>query len=102
MTVYLDYSFARKQGGYGWDNASLEDDEVEAVLDNIDKEMDDKKRAELSHQFELLLAKKYSPLVPMLSYNIHYSWYAYMKGIDEEISKSGQGGWQINRWIDKA
>ncbi len=102
MSVFLDYQYMQTNSGTFWDNTSLEDPEVDALVDKIKAEIDDAKRADLSHQAETMLAQKYSPLIPMLSTNTHFSWYAYMHGIDPEISPSGQANWQIGRWMDKA
>jgi hypothetical protein len=59
------------------------------------------KRKELSNELELMLAKKYANFVPVLTGNVHVADYAYMKGIDFEVSRAGSGGWQVTRWIDK-
>jgi peptide/nickel transport system substrate-binding protein len=102
MTVFLDYQYMKTNSGTFWDNTSLEDPEVDALVDKIVAEIDDTKRKDLSNQVELLLAKKYSPLYPMLSTNIHASYYAYMKGVDLEQDPGGLGGWQLDRWKDTA
>ncbi len=102
MSVFLDYQYMKTDSGTFWNNTALEDAEVDALIEKIQQEIDDKKRAELSNQAEMLLAQKYSPLVPMLSTNVHYTWYNHMKGIDLDEARTGQGGWQLDRWIDRA
>ncbi|HXH22566.1 MAG TPA: ABC transporter substrate-binding protein [Dehalococcoidia bacterium] len=102
MTVFLDYQYMRTNSGTFWDNTSLEDPEVDALVDKIEATIDDQARAKLSNEVEIMLAKKYSPLIPMLSTNLHGSYFAYMKGINFEGSRSGQGSWQIDRWKDQA
>lgn len=102
MTVYLDYQYMKTDSGTFWNNTSLEDPEVDALAEKIEATIDDQARAKLSNEIETLLARKYSPLVPMLSTNTHWSYYAYMKGINFEGSRSGQGSWQIDRWKDSA
>ncbi len=98
MTVFLDYQYMKTSSGTFWDNTSLEDAEVDDLVTKIEAEIDDQKRSKLSNDVELMLAKKYSPLIPMLSTNIHASYYSYMKGVDLEADPGGLGGWQINRW----
>jgi peptide/nickel transport system substrate-binding protein len=102
MTVFLDYQFATSDSGSFWNNAGLGDAEIDALVARISETVDVEKRKELSHQFEMKLAEKYANLVPMLTGNIHVGHYAYMKGIDHEVSRSGFGGWQIGRWMDRA
>lgn len=98
MTVFLDYQYMQTNSGTFWDNTSLEDAEVDALSAKIQATIDDQERAKLSNQIEIMLAQKYSPLYPMLSTNIHASYYAYMKGVDLEADPGGVGGWQIDRW----
>jgi len=103
MSVFLDYQYMKTESGTFWNNTSLEDPEVDALVEKIEATIDDQERAKLSNQVELMLAKKYSPLVPMLSTNLHSSYYAYMKGLDFQQSQSGLlGGWQIGIWKDQA
>lgn len=100
MSVYLDYQYMKTESGTFWNMTSLQDPEVDALVTKIEAEIDDEKRAKLSNDAELMLARKYSPLIPMLSTNTHWSYYSYMKGINFEGSRSGQGSWQIDRWKD--
>jgi len=102
MSVFLDYQYMKTESGTFWNCTSLEDPEVDALVEKIEAEIDDQKRAKLSNDVELMLARKYSNLVPMLSTNIHASYYSYMKGVDLEIDPGGLGGWQLNRWKDSA
>jgi peptide/nickel transport system substrate-binding protein len=102
MTVFLDYQWMKTDAGHFWNNTSLEDPEVDALVAKVEETIDDQARAKLSNDLEIMLAKKFSPLVPMLSTNIHTSYYTYMKGINFEGSRSGQGSWQIDRWKDQA
>jgi peptide/nickel transport system substrate-binding protein len=103
MSVFLDYQYMKTESGTFWNNTSLEDPEVDALVEKIEATIDDQERAKLSNQVELMLAKKYSPLVPMLSTNLHSSYYAYMKGLDFQQAQSGLlGGWQIGIWKDQA
>jgi ABC-type transport system substrate-binding protein len=98
MTVFLDYQYMQTSSGTFWDNTSLEDAQVDALSAKIQATIDDQERAKLSNQIEIMLAQKYSPLYPMLSTNIHASYYAFMKGVDLEADPGGVGGFQINRW----
>ncbi len=102
MTVFLDYQYMQTSSGTFWDNTSLEDKEVDDLSAKIQATIDDSARAKLSNQIEIMLAQKYSPLYPMLSTNIHASYYATSKGVDLEADPGGLGGWQINRWKDSA
>jgi peptide/nickel transport system substrate-binding protein len=103
MTVFLDYQYMKTDSGTFWNNTSLEDSEIDALAEKIEATIDDKERAKLSNQIETMLAQKYSPLVPMLSGNLHQSYYAHMKGLDFDQSLSGLlGGWQIGIWKDQA
>ena len=102
MTVFLDYQYMKTESGTFWNNTSLEDPEVNALAEKIEATIDDQARAKLSNEIELMLAKKYSPLVPMLSTNLHGSYYAYLKGFDWEQTPGGLGGWQVGMWKDQA
>jgi len=102
MTVFLDYQYMKTESGTFWNNTSLEDPEVNALAEKIEATIDDQARAKLSNEVELMLAKKYSPLVPMLSTNLHGSYYAYLKGFDWEQTPGGLGGWQVGMWKDQA
>jgi ABC-type transport system substrate-binding protein len=100
MSVFLDYQYMKTESGTFWNSTSLQDPEVDALVTKIEAEIYDEKRAKLSNEVEIMLAKKYSNFVPMLSTNQHTSTFAYMKGINLEGSRSGQGSWQIDRWKD--
>lgn len=99
MSVLLDYQYAQTHSGTFWDNTSLEDPEVDALVTQIMQTVDNKQRQQLSHQFEMMLAQKYSNLMPLLSANAHHGWYSYMKGIDWTYNWQD---YQPARWIDKA
>src|SRR5690606_12124427 len=63
MSVFLSYAFAKTDSGSFWNNASLEDPEIDAKVDEIYATMDAEARRELSHEFEIMLAQKYSNFV---------------------------------------
>jgi peptide/nickel transport system substrate-binding protein len=102
MGVFQDYRAARTVPGYFWENTSLEDAEIDALVADIYGTVDAAKRKELSHKFELRLAEKYSNFMPILVPNSHTGMYAYIKGRDMEMSTTGLGGWQPNLWFDRA
>jgi len=98
MSVLLDYQYAQTSSGTFWDSTSLQDPEVDAIVERIEETVDDQQREQLSHEFETMLARKYSNLIPVMSGNWHYAWYAYVKGIDLAY----QPVWyQKGRWLDK-
>lgn len=97
-SILLDYQGMQTHSGSFWDCASLEDPQVDALIAQITQTVDNTQRRDLSHQFEIMLAQKYSNLMPMLSNNIHAGWYSYMKGVNFDIAWQG---YQIDRWIDK-
>jgi peptide/nickel transport system substrate-binding protein len=99
MSVLLDYQFAQTKSGSFWDSASLQDAEVDAQVEKIRETVDAKERAKLSHEFETMLARKYSNLIPILSTNQHFAWYTYVKGVDADYLPVN--GYQAGRWIDK-
>ena len=101
MSVLLDYIYAQTHSGTFWDSSSLEDPDIDAIVTKIRETVDDAQRKQLSQQFEIMLAQKYSNLMPMLTTNVHIGWYSYMKGINFDIPSRWQL-YQPDRWIDKA
>jgi len=101
MTTPLDYAYMRTVAGGFWENTSLEDREVDAIVDQIHGAVDAVKRKELSQRFELMLAQKYANYMPLLASNSHTGIYSYIKGRDMEMSNTGLAGWQPNIWFDK-
>jgi ABC-type transport system substrate-binding protein len=100
MTVFLNYDHFTSAPGSFWQNAGLEDSEIDALIDQITTEMDLEQRRDLSHRFEMMMAEKYSNFVPMLGTNIHAAYYSHVKGVDFDKSRSGLGGWQLDTWFD--
>src|SRR5215216_7266039 len=98
MSVLLSYQYAKTNSGTFWDSTSLQDLEVDALVDKIYDTLDAKQRDNLSHDFEMLLAKKYTNLVPVLSAIDHYGWYSYLKGYNDQYLPYR---YQITRWLDK-
>ncbi|MGH2583785.1 MAG: ABC transporter substrate-binding protein, partial [Dehalococcoidia bacterium] len=98
MSVLLSYQYARTESGTFWNSTSLEDPEVDAMVNKIYETPDAMARDKLSHEFEMMLARKYSNLVPLLSTVSHYAWYSYLKGYNEEYLP---GNYQIGHWLDK-
>ena len=98
MSVLLSYQYARTNSGTFWDSTSLQDPEVDAIVEKIYETMDARQRDQLSHEFERMLARKYSNLVPILSTMDHYGWYSYLKGYNDQYLPSG---YQIGRWLDR-
>jgi hypothetical protein len=49
-------------------------------------------------QFERMLARKYSNLLPILSTVDHYGWYSYLRGTSDDYLPTG---YQITRWLNK-
>jgi peptide/nickel transport system substrate-binding protein len=98
MSVLLDYIYAQTSSGTFWDSTSLQDPEVDAIVERIKETVDAEQREKLSHDFELMLARKHSNLIPIQSGNWHYGWYSYVKGYDFGY----QPAWyQRDRWLDK-
>jgi ABC-type transport system substrate-binding protein len=102
MTVFLDYIYMAKESGTFWNNSSLEDPEVDAAVEKIRSTIDAEARKKLSNDVEMTLAKKYTPLIPVLSARGHSAWYDYVKGIDLEWSRTGVVGYNLDMWLDKA
>ncbi len=103
MSVFLDYIYMQTNSGTFWDNTSLEDKEVDALADKIKETINAEERKKLSNDIEIMLAKKYSNFVPVLSAKGHTAWYSYVKGVNLESSRVGsRQGNQIGLWLDKA
>ncbi len=100
MTVFLSYTSFLSDSGTFWNNAGLEDAEVDDQIGEVYLAIDPEERAELSHGLELLMAEKYANFVPVLTGNSHGAWYAHVNDIDFEDSRSGVSGWQVNMWLD--
>jgi hypothetical protein len=64
--------------------------------------VDTKEQDKLAVEFQMMLARKYSNLIPMLSTNVHYGWYAYLKGFNPDFGRGSFLGWQDDRWLDKS
>jgi len=99
MTLPLDYIYAKSKSGTFWDSTSLQDPEVDAIIEKIEQTVDVKARDKLSEDFQIMLAKKYSNFIPLVAGNAHYGWYAYLKGWNEEFDYFLN--WQDDVWIDK-
>ena len=102
MSVFLDYQYAKTKSGTFWDSTSLQDAEVDALVEKIEQTVDPKARDKLSEDFQIMLARKYSNLMPLLSTNVHYGWYAYLKGFSPDFGRGTFLGWQDDRWLDKS
>ena len=89
MTVFLAYHHHSSRTGSFWTNASLLDPEVDDLIDKITSTVDSEEREALSHQWENMLADKYSNFVPVLGINSHRSYYAFVQGTDFDKSRSG-------------
>lgn len=100
MSVFLDYQYAKTDSGTFWNNASLEDPDVDALVTEIEGTIDAGKRAELSQRFERMLAEKAANFIPILSAQQYHGYYEYVKGVDHELSQSGKLGQQIGYWLD--
>ncbi len=107
MSVFLDYDYFTTAPASFWQNAGLEDAEIDAIIAQIEQTVDIEARAELSHRFERMMAEKYTNFVPLLGVNAHAARYAYVKGIDFELGRSGFVGHtspssgQLGRWLDE-
>ncbi|RIL03395.1 hypothetical protein DCC78_05040 [bacterium] len=95
-----DYELAQSKTGNFFKNGTLEDPEIDALLASIITTVDNEQRKVQSQRFELLMAQRYSPLVPLLRTIGHVGWSSRVKGLDFEASKAGVGGWQPNMWLD--
>ncbi len=100
MSVFLDYRYQVTDSGSFWNNASLEDPEVDALVEKIEGTIDATERAELSNQFERMLAEKAANFVPVLSGTLYHGYRSYVKGVDHELSHSGKTGQQLDLWLD--
>ena len=101
MSVYLDYQYAKTDSGTFWNSTSLQDSEVDALVEKIEQTVDTKEQDKLARDFQIMLARKYSNLIPMLSSNVHYGWYSYLKGFNPDFGRGTFLGWQDDRWLDK-
>lgn len=98
MSVLLSYQYAQTKSGTFWDSTSLQDPEVDAIITKIYETVDTKQRDQLSQEFEMMLARKYSNLLPILSAIDHYGWYTTLKGYNDDYLPSRR---QDRRWLDK-
>jgi ABC-type transport system substrate-binding protein len=99
MSVLLDYQYAQTDAGTFWNSTSLQDPEVDAIVAKIFETIDAKQRDKLSEEFQIMLARKYSNFIPVLSTMEHYGWYAQLKGVDPDYHP--YRGHQTKRWLDK-
>ena len=98
MSVMLDYQYAQTDSGTFWNSTSLQDPEVDALVARIQETVDEKQRERLSHEFETMLARKYSNFIPIMSGNWHYAWYSHVKGMNPAF----QPAWyQSGIWLDR-
>ncbi len=102
MSVFLDYQYMKSKSGTFWDSTSLQDPEVDALVEKIEQTIDVKVRDNLWKDIQLMLARKYSNMMPMLSGNVHHLRYAYLKGLSPDHGFGNvSAGWQDERWLDK-
>jgi peptide/nickel transport system substrate-binding protein len=99
LSVLLDYNYAQTNSGTFWDSTSLQDPEVDALVEKIQQTVDVQARDKLSHEFETMLARKYSNFIPLISTIENYGWYAYLKGVNPDFHP--YSGIQAGRWLDK-
>jgi peptide/nickel transport system substrate-binding protein len=99
FSVLLDYNHATSQSGTFWNSASLQDPEVDAIVERIYRTLDTSERDRLSQEFESMLARKYANLLPLISTVEHHAWYREVKGIDPDQHPTW--GYQARRWIDR-
>ena len=99
MSVLLDYRHMTSNSGSFWNSNSLQDPEIDAMVDRIFETVDVAQRNKLSNELEMILARKYSNLIPILSTMLHYAWYAELKGYDKDFHPTD--GLQAKRWIEK-
>ena len=57
MSLLLSYQYARTNSGTFWDSTSLQDPEVDAIIDRVYETVDTEQRDKLSHEFERMLAR---------------------------------------------
>jgi peptide/nickel transport system substrate-binding protein len=100
MSVFLDYHHFTSFPPTFWNNAGLEDEEIDAIVGEIHQAVDPEQRQELSQQFEMMMAEGYSNFFPLLSVNSHQGWSSQVHGLDLEQSRSGAAGWQIDMWLE--
>jgi peptide/nickel transport system substrate-binding protein len=101
MSVFLDYGNLKSKSGFYWDNASLEDPEVDALVEKIVSTIDERARDKLWEEVQLMIARKYWNFMPLIGLNGHAAWYTYVKGLNPEFGSGTYGGWQDDRWLDK-
>jgi ABC-type transport system substrate-binding protein len=99
MTVLLDYQYAKTDSGTFWNMTSLEDPQIDALVDQILQTPDLTQQEQLSHQFQVLLAQKYDVECALLTTNAHEAVYSYVKG--EDPNYTPRSAWQEYRWLDK-
>jgi peptide/nickel transport system substrate-binding protein len=99
MSVMLDYQYAQTESGTFWNSTSLQDPEVDAIVTRITETVNPQERQKLSHEFETMLARKYSNFVPILTTMLHYGWYSQLKGVDADYNP--YNGPQLKRWLDR-
>lgn len=100
MSVFLDYQYMKTKSGTFWDSSSLQDPEIDAIVEKIEQTVDPKARDVLWEDVQMMLARKYSNLMPLIVSNAHYGWYSYVKGYDDAFDYFTN--WQDKLWIDKA
>jgi peptide/nickel transport system substrate-binding protein len=99
MSLPLDYNYAKTKSGTFWDSTSLQDPEVDAIIEKIEQTVDPKARDKLSEEFQIMLARKHSNFIPLVAGNAHYGWYSYLKGWNNDFDFFLN--WQDDVWIDK-
>jgi ABC-type oligopeptide transport system substrate-binding subunit len=80
--------------------SSLEDPEIDALVDKILATPDLTEQKKLSQQFQLSLAQKYDCFAPILTTNAHAAAYSYVKATDPAYDP--RNAWQAGRYIDKS
>jgi peptide/nickel transport system substrate-binding protein len=102
MSVLLGYRHAKTDAGTFWNSTALNDPEIDAFVEKVEATVNAQERKKLSEEFQIMLARKYSNLIPILTTNVHNAWYAYLKGFNTDFRKFG--GWQVwpqgGRWLD--
>ena len=99
MSVILDYQYAKTQSGTFWNMTSLEDPEIDAIVDKVLATTDLTEQKKVSQQFQTMLAQKYDCFAPILTTNAHDALYSYIKGTDPAYVPLN--AWQGGRWLDK-
>lgn len=102
MSVFLDWQYMKTKSGTFWDSTSLQDPEVDALVDKIEQTVDPATRDKLWVDVQMMLARKHSNLMPLLTGNVHFITYAYIKGINKDFGNATvSSGWQDDRWLAK-